>query len=164
MRDTSLNLTGAAEQAVRTFIEVKNAYDECDHEIQLVIDEMAEICRDHEADEDEKRMARMTIMEALYPSLSADAFNAEKDTRRSPEGKANEQSLDDEEKELAKRLHRHMKAAGMKQGELARKIGVGQPAISNMLNRQCRPQQRTVGKLAKALGVTPEDLWPGEGD
>ena len=164
MKDTTLNLTGAAEQAVRTFIEVKNAYSECDPEIQSVIDEMIEICCDHEASENEKRMARTTVMEALYPSLSADAFNAEKDTRRSTEGKNNKRSLDDEEKEFAKRLHQHMKAAGMKQGELAKKIGVGQPAISNMLNRQCRPQQRTVKKLAKALGATPGDLWPSKGD
>ena len=49
----------------------------------------------------------------------------------------------------------------MTQEQLAAKIGVGQPAISNMLNRQCRPQRRTVKRLATALDVSPEDLWPG---
>jgi len=49
----------------------------------------------------------------------------------------------------------------MTQEALAAKLGVGQPAISNMLNRQCRPQRRTVLRLAQALGISPEELWPG---
>jgi len=48
----------------------------------------------------------------------------------------------------------------MTQEELAEKTGVGQPAISNMLNRQCRPQHRTVRRFADALGISPEELWP----
>jgi len=43
---------------------------------------------------------------------------------------------------------------------LAEKIGVGQPAISMMLQRQCRPQKRTVMRIAEALGVSAEELWP----
>lgn len=51
----------------------------------------------------------------------------------------------------------------MTQDQLAEKIGVGQPAISMMLKRQCRPQKRTVQRLAEALGVAAEELWPGTG-
>jgi len=54
-----------------------------------------------------------------------------------------------------------MARRGMTQEALAAKLGVGQPAISNMLNRQCRPQRRTVLRLAQALGISPEELWPG---
>ena len=164
MTDAALELAGVAEQSVRTFIEVRNAYNECDPEIQTVIDEMVEICHGPEAGEDEKRMALTTIMEALYPSLSTDLLSMEKGARQSPEGKASEESLDAEEERFAKRLRKHMKACKMTQKQLAAEIRVGQPAISNMLNRQCRPQQRTVKKLAKALGVTLEDLWPGKSD
>ena len=53
-----------------------------------------------------------------------------------------------------------MAATGMTQVELAEKVGIGQPAISMMLNRTCRPQKKTVQKLAAALGVAPVDLWP----
>lgn len=31
-----------------------------------------------------------------------------------------------------------------------------------MLQRRCRPQQRTVRKLAEALGVSKATLWRGE--
>lgn len=163
MRDETLSLAGAAEQTVRAFIEVRNAYSECDPEIQAVIDDMIEICHDPEADEDEKKLATTTIMEALYPSLASDMLTMEKDIRRSPEGRANERSLDAEEEEFSKRLRKQMKARKMTQEQLAEKIGIGQPAISNMLNRQCRPQQRTVKKVAEALGISPEELWLGKG-
>jgi transcriptional regulator with XRE-family HTH domain len=55
-----------------------------------------------------------------------------------------------------------MDKAGLTQEQLAEKIGVGQPAISMMLKRQCRPQKRTVQRLAEALGVAAEELWPGD--
>jgi hypothetical protein len=29
-----------------------------------------------------------------------------------------------------------------------------------MLNRMCRPQKRTIPRLAKALNVHPRELWP----
>jgi transcriptional regulator with XRE-family HTH domain len=54
-----------------------------------------------------------------------------------------------------------MESNGLTQAELAAKVGVGQPAISMMLNRSCRPQKKTVRRIATALGVTVEELWPG---
>jgi transcriptional regulator with XRE-family HTH domain len=53
-----------------------------------------------------------------------------------------------------------MKKHGMTQAELAEKTDVNQPAIANMLSRECRPQRRTIAKLAAAFGVEPEELWP----
>jgi len=49
---------------------------------------------------------------------------------------------------------------GMTQQQLADAIGVGQPAVSMMLNREARPQLRTVKKIAEALQLSHEDLWP----
>ena len=71
--------------------------------------------------------------------------------------------MDLEEETFANSLDGHMKSKGISQVELAAAIGVGQPAISMMLSRDCRPQRRTVEKLARALGVPPNDLWPGFG-
>jgi transcriptional regulator with XRE-family HTH domain len=46
------------------------------------------------------------------------------------------------------------------QQELAQRIGCSQPAVSQMLNRSCRPQKKTILKLAEALNVRPQELWP----
>ena len=46
------------------------------------------------------------------------------------------------------------------QQELAERIGCSQPAVSQMLNRNCRPQKKTILKLAEALNVQPQELWP----
>jgi lambda repressor-like predicted transcriptional regulator len=53
-----------------------------------------------------------------------------------------------------------MQKCGVTQVQLAETIGVGQSAIAMMLQRECRPQRRTVARMAEALGVTPETLWP----
>ena len=68
--------------------------------------------------------------------------------------------MDEEEESFAQ----HSQADGqhrITQEQLAERIGVGQPAISNMLNRNCRPQKKTIMKLATALNVSPTVLWPG---
>ena len=62
---------------------------------------------------------------------------------------------------VLERLRTAMHQRGVTQEQLADKIGIGQPAVSMMLQRHCRPQQRTVRRLAEALGVAPEELWPG---
>ena len=65
-----------------------------------------------------------------------------------------------EEDAFAQRLRKLMDEKGMTQTTLAEQLGIGQSAISNMLHRQCRPQRRTVIRLAEALGVSSDDLWP----
>ena len=148
------------EANIQTFIAVRNAYDECDPNIQEVVDDMLAICNDENASEDEKRRAMHTITEAIFPSLAADVCRMEKASRKSPEADALEREMDEEEAAFAKKVRHHMKVQGLTQEQLAEKVGIGQPAISNMLNRQCRPQNRTIAKLADALGVSPRDLWP----
>lgn len=44
--------------------------------------------------------------------------------------------------------------------KLADRAHCSQPAISQMLNRACRPQKKTILKLAEALNVEARDLWP----
>lgn len=67
--------------------------------------------------------------------------------------------LDSQEAAFAEKLRQLMKARAVTQAELASRIGCSQPAISQMLNRKCRPQRRTILNLATALNVDPRELW-----
>lgn len=69
--------------------------------------------------------------------------------------------MEQEEAAFAATLARLMAERQLTQAELAGRIGVGQSAIAMLLKRRCRPQRRTIGKLAEALGVPVEELWPG---
>jgi lambda repressor-like predicted transcriptional regulator len=147
------------------FAKCFRAYLECNEQVQGVIREMAEIVNSPEADEQEREMALGTLAEALFPEydgghLGIDLEEANKAcVENSPDGKEAQQELDRQEQAFADRLKTAMQQKGMTQAQLAGRAGVQQPAISMMLNRNCRPQQRTVRKLAEALGVTPQELW-----
>jgi DNA-binding XRE family transcriptional regulator len=122
---------------------------------------MLAVIRDPSSDEDERNMAVTTILEAVFPSFAADVLRADEEERASPEALAVEAALNREEESFATNLKRVMQEQGVTQEELARAAGISQPAISQMLNRQSRPQMRTVRKLAEALQVAPDVLWPG---
>jgi transcriptional regulator with XRE-family HTH domain len=68
--------------------------------------------------------------------------------------------MNTQEATIAQRLREVMEAKHVSQSELASRGGCSQPAISQMLNRNCRPQKKTILKLAEALNVQPGDLWP----
>jgi lambda repressor-like predicted transcriptional regulator len=79
------------------------------------------------------------------------------------EAKAILEQLDEDEATFAARVQELMDAQGLTQAELAKRVGIGQPAVSLMLKRQCRPQYSTIVRFAEALGVAPKDLWPPVG-
>jgi DNA-binding phage protein len=79
------------------------------------------------------------------------------------EARAALDQLDADEATFAARVQQLMTEQGLTQTELAKKVGIGQPAVSLMLKRESRPQYSTVVKFATALGVAPEDLWPPVG-
>jgi len=68
--------------------------------------------------------------------------------------------LESQEEKFAEKLKELMKARAITQTELASRVGCSQPAISQMLKRQCRPQRITILNLAAALDVEPKTLWP----
>lgn len=68
--------------------------------------------------------------------------------------------LDSQEAAFAEKLRELMKARAMTQSELSSRVGCTQPAISQMLKRECRPQRKTILALANALNVDPRELWP----
>ena len=55
-------------------------------------------------------------------------------------------------------LRRIMKDKGIKQAELAERIGMSQSSISGIINGFVNPRQSTLAELAEALGVTIDEL------
>jgi DNA-binding XRE family transcriptional regulator len=84
-----------------------------------------------------------------------------REERLGPELQELRAEMEEREAAFAATLARLMAERQLTQAQLAERVGVGQSAISMLLKRRCRPQRRTVGKLAEALGVPVEELWPG---
>lgn len=154
----------AKDMLLGNTVQVLRALMECSDEIRDGVMEMAAILADPNTDEDEKAAAGDTLIEALYPQyfgpdLGVDSAAYEEMHRKDVEPET-EAALDEEESVFAANLQTIMARRNLTQTQLAEMIGVGQSAIANMLSRGCRPQRRTVEKLAKALGVQPSELWP----
>lgn len=145
-------------------VKFVRAYLECSNELQASVREMIEIIESPDSEPDERQMALHTVAEILFPELPAASATIEYldecAREHQPDGAAAARELDAEEASFAQRLRAVMERRGLTQSELAARAGVGQPAISMMLGRQCRPQRRTILKLAEALGVEPQELWP----
>ena len=151
--------------ASRMFADIFQAYLECSDRVQAAIRDMVQVANAPDATGAEREAALLTIAEALFPSrhngeLGVDLEESERIATHA-ELRSTLEQMNREEASFADRLSVLMDARGMTQGDLAEAIGVGQPAISMMLARTCRPQRRTVEKLAQALKVSPEQLWPG---
>lgn len=149
-------------QNVTQFATFLRALDECAPEIQEVAKEMMKIISSEDVDPEDKAHAVEVVVEALFPNLTTDIRGFERGVLNTDEAKAAEGELDAQEASFAERVSTVMRDRGMTQGDLAAAAGVTQPAISNILNRNCRPQRRTVEKIALALGVKPEELWPND--
>lgn len=146
------------DEALRVFSNLLCVYLGRDREDQEGIASMASIVVDPEADADEVQSALDTLRESLHSRAAALDFESEDDL--SDEEQEASRRMDSEEASFADRLRVVMAEKGMSQVQLAEAVGVGQPAISMMLARECRPQRRTVEKLAMALEVAPQELWP----
>lgn len=162
-----LHSLGSSKQDLLYSAKVLHAFAECSDEIQAGILEVLEVLIDPETDPDDRQLAIATLADALFPNpheglLGLDLCESEQmGASVSEETRQALDEMDQEEAIFADRLSSLMKSRGISQVKLAEMSGVGQPAISNMLKRQCRPQRRTVQRFADALGVPPEALWPG---
>jgi len=142
------------------------AYLECSDGIQNAIREMLEILNDPETDDDDRESTLFTLADALFPNphegkLGMDLQDSEGlGASQSREMLEALEEMDAEEATFAERLRGIMEQRGLTQQSLAERLGIRQPAVSNMLNRQCRPQRRTVSRLAEVLDVSPRELWP----
>jgi lambda repressor-like predicted transcriptional regulator len=147
------------EEATR-FARMLHAYNECSPEVQKIVKDMATIIADESSTDHERTLATDTIVEAMLPLLTSDVRDFIENKMRSPAAREAATELDLEEEAFADRLKALMADRNMTQEQLAKLTGVSQPAISNILTRCCRPQRKTVGRFAEALGVSPDELWP----
>ena len=143
------------------------ALKECDPELRDAAYELFEQLNSGELDQYQTLATTALIAEILFPNSDTrglPGLDLEEVERlaplTNPEAATVLADMDRQEATFAERLQDLLTAKGVTQAELAAKVGVGQPAISMMLNRVCRPQRKTVEKIAAALGVTPEELWP----
>lgn len=143
------------------------ALAECEEELRTEAIELFKQLASGELDEERRFATAALLAEILFPNADAkgapglDLVEAEEIAPSiAPETKDILARMDEEESFFARRLRELMEAKGLTQAELAAKVGIGQPAISMMLGRTCRPQRKTVLRFAQALGVPTEELWP----
>jgi lambda repressor-like predicted transcriptional regulator len=155
------NCAGMERRLVELFADMFPAYQNGSAEIKEIIRSMVGVIKNPATSEEERRAATDTLVEVLFPQpelLGVDLENiAEIGLADAAETEA---AMIAEEAAFAKTLRGLMRKHGVTQKKLAETIGVGQPAISMLLSRKCRPQRTTVKKIADALGVEPKVLWP----
>lgn len=151
--------------ASQQFAQIMRHYIEASDAVRGVINSMCTVINDPAATLDEKDMAVRTLAEALFPSSHDGEPGIDIDALREVQSCTADHSpfsqADREEALFSQRLESVMKAQSVTQTELATRLGIQQSAIAMMLQRACRPQRRTVKRMAEALGVAPTDLWPG---
>jgi transcriptional regulator with XRE-family HTH domain len=143
------------------------ALAECNDSVQKVVVRMLAVVKNPSTLATERQRALMTIADALFPN-SDDNGDYGLDLPASEAAAAAEhpslvrevETMDAPEATFAQRLRELMDSKRVSQLELAERIGCSQPAISQMLNRNCRPQKKTILKLAEALNVHAYELWP----
>lgn len=62
--------------------------------------------------------------------------------------------------EFGRRLYKLMMSRGWNQSELARRAGLNRDAISTYVRGSSMPTPQSLNALAKAFGITPDDLLP----
>jgi transcriptional regulator with XRE-family HTH domain len=144
-----------------------SALAECSDAIQQVVVRLIVVVKNPKTSPVERQRALMTIADALFPNADEngeyglDLVTSEAGAAAENPSLAREvQKMDTQEATFAQRLREVMEAKRISQLELADRVGCSQPAISQMLNRNCRPQKKTILKLAEALNVQACDLWP----
>ena len=120
-----------------------------------------------ELDASEQLRTVALLTEILFPNADdvglpgLDLVEAERIApSQNPEAEGILSEMNQEEETFAIRLQSIMSERGWTQAQLAEKVGLGQPAISMMLQRNCRPQKKTIQRFADALQVKPVELWP----
>lgn len=147
------------------FAPMFQAYLECGDELQAHVRKLFAALVDPETDEDDRALTAMTLADVLFPNLhegelGSDLVECEVQAQNSAEAREILERMDHEEALFAERLRATMEESDITQTQLAERLGIGQSAIAMMLQRHCRPQRRTVLRMAEALGVPPEKLWP----
>ncbi|MDX1961955.1 MAG: helix-turn-helix transcriptional regulator [Pirellulales bacterium] len=156
------NNVSVAPYDPREIAKFLTAFVECNREMQELALEMSAILSAEDSTDDERQLAADALLSALFPSITADELNSYHQRLKSPAGIEASTALRSEQEYFSTRVKQLMAEKGITQEMLAQAIDVGQPAISNLLNRGCRPQRRTIERIANSLGVSCQEIWPGE--
>jgi DNA-binding XRE family transcriptional regulator len=146
-----------------TISEVLQAFFQLDLPMQQEVRARVKELSDSQATEAERARAEKALAAVLRsPGVKGGAGRVlRRDERFRPAQQELRARMEQAEAVFAATLARLMAERQLTQAQLAERIGVGQSAISMLLKRRCRPQRRTLGKLAAALEVPVEALWPG---
>lgn len=143
------------------------ALADCSDAMQQVVTQMLVVVKDPTTKQTERQCALMAMTAALFPDsdergdYGLDLAASDSDAAaENPSVARLVQNMHTHETTFAQCLREVMDAKRVSQQELAARVGVSQPAISQMLNRNCRPQKKTILRLAEALKVQVCDLWP----
>jgi transcriptional regulator with XRE-family HTH domain len=136
--------------------------------VQQVVIKLLGVIKHPDTTPAERQRALMTIADALFlnPDETDGEYGQDLAVSESyaatavPRLAREVEKMNTQEATFAQRLRELMEAKRISQQELADRVQCSQPAISQMLNRACRPQKKTILKLAEALNVQPRDLWP----
>ncbi len=147
--------------------EFCHALMECSDQVREDILQMFKIAEDKSLSIEERMHALRTVTDQLHlipddeGRFGMDLANSERlAAGEVPELDFQVRQMDSQEAEFADRLRDLMKTKHITQKELAARIECSQPAVSQMLNRKCRPQRKTLDKIAAALKVDVRELWP----
>ena len=143
--------------------DVLQAFFQLDAATQQEIQEQVKRLSDAHTSAAERDLTEKTLAAMLHSAAGKPAARPvlSQDERFGPAHHELRAHMEQAEAAFAATLARLLAERQLTQAQLAERIGVGQSAISMLLKRRCRPQRRTLGKLAEALGVTVEVLWPG---
>ncbi len=156
-----LSLRGPQQQA---FISV---LQECGEQLRTDAERLMAIVDDPKSLPGARGRAWNTLLDQFH-LLPDDEGRYGMDLARSEAGAAERfptlarevEQMDSQEALFSDRLRQIMKDKNITQQQLAERIECSQPAISQMLNRKCRPQRKTLDKIASALSVDVLELWP----
>ena len=141
---------------------------ECSDDVQQAVVSLLNVVKDPHTTASERTRALSTIADALYLNPCEDDGEYGQDLAaseayvavRSPSLAREVAKMNTQEATFSQRLQELMAAKRISQQELADRVGVSQPAISQMIRRECRPQKKTILKLAEAFNVHPREIWP----
>ena len=142
------------------------AIAECNERIQSIVFSQIAVVDASDSTDLEKQRAYSTIRSALelqpfQETLGFDIEQHEANTAARDQDAAQiADRLDSQESGFYERLENILRRKRLPQTELAKRLGMTQPAVSQMLSRKCRPQRETIVRFAKALEVDPRELWP----
>ncbi len=157
---TTMTASNVIANNIRTYFEIHRAFQECDAETREIVDQMLTIYNDPEADDHERQRAVNTVVDALFPSLSAELMDGEVRVQSAPEMVLAKADLDLQGSIFADRLASILQQRGWTVDTLADRTGISAAIVTRMIAKQCRPERRTVERIAAILEVIPGELWP----